>query len=128
MQVDESGQVVTKEQDIINKKVKYIMIKAGLIDDDSKKQADHIKYRAKEVNPKSPYKKNRPMVKYFERPEKIHQRVDAFTHKLVKQSTFEGVEIAKIVQHMMEDRFIDETYLSESEDSDDMPLAQKRAT
>jgi len=93
------------------------MIKVGLIDDDKTKAADELKYSSEPFDTESPYKYSpRTTVKYYERPEKIQARLDAFRNLLGSESSNNGAEIARLVQHMREDYFIDDTFSSQLED------------
>ena len=65
IKTDETGQLVTKEQEENNRKVKQIMIKAGLWKDENQLQEEKLAERVDKISTRSPYNTERQRVKYF---------------------------------------------------------------
>lgn len=95
--VDATGQVLSKEQELINRKVKHIMIKAGLMDDDRTLAEQALAERVPKIETETPYKINRPRVKRYERPEKIQARVKSFRTRISIDRTQKGSELAQML-------------------------------
>ena len=73
--VDETGQVLTREQEMINNRVRKIMIQVGLLDDNKKKAEDAEKYKPSEIITDSPINLNRTRTKVYEHPEKLNKKI-----------------------------------------------------
>ena len=70
------------------------MIKAGLIPDDKQIALDALNRRVDKIDTNSPYKLDRPRVKYFERPERISARIDKFREKATFDKTQTEIDLA----------------------------------
>ena len=101
--LDETGKSIDKEQQKINKLVKYYMVKAELIPSDKEREAEAKVFAVEPVNPKSPYKSDRQRVRYFEKPEKIYSRVEAFRDSVKMRKTLGNEELEMMLKHIKDD-------------------------
>ena len=104
--VDETGQLLTKEQELINKKVKTIMIKAGLIPDDQRRAEEALEDRVGKIHTKSPYNSDRQRVRIYERPQITKTRIARFRKQLTLDSTIVGGEFAQMKEMLEGDALI----------------------
>ena len=65
LQLDETGKILTREQELINKKVKAMLIKVGLVPSDKELAEEERRFSLVPVNTQSPYKSDRPRVRLF---------------------------------------------------------------
>ena len=79
-----------------------------------------------DINTQSPYKykraaKKNVRVKYFERPEQIHNRVDAFRRQVTQVKTLTERELGQILKQMRDDATIHKIFdkKDESDKEDD---------
>ena len=115
---DETGRKVSKEQEKVNKKVKYYMIQLGLIPDDKTAAEEAEAAKVKEINTESPYKnRKRGKVKFYELPEVRAARIRNFRMDVVKQRTITDKEIAQYTKYKEEDEEINKKFDRNSESS-----------
>lgn len=95
--VDATGRVLSKKQEFNNRKVKHIMIKAGLIDDDRTLAEQALAERVPKIETESPYKIDRPRVRRYERPEKVQARVNSFSYRVTLERTQKDSELAQML-------------------------------
>ena len=69
------------------------MIELGLIPASNFDPNMPIETTLKDINTKSPYNYKRQRVYYFERPERIHARVDAFRRQITMAHTLTENEL-----------------------------------
>ena len=82
------------------------MIELGLIPESNFDPRMPIETTLKDINTRSPYNFKRQRVQYFERPEKIHARVDAFRKQVTMKQTLTAQELAQMLKQMHDDKKI----------------------
>lgn len=119
IKLDETGKVMTKEEEEIDEKVRQMLVKVGLAPSDQELAMEAKKREVPEIKLKSPYNPNRQRVKYFQRPDIVTKKVDTFRQLVRRRSVTQETEILEMLGQMKDDIPIDQTFLSESEHSDD---------
>ena len=92
--MDDSGRVISKEEEIVMKKVKEIMVKAGIIPTDKEMEIEAMQEKVDPVSTRSPYRRDRPRPSVYEHPDVICNRLSLFRNKVTESRTLNGEEIA----------------------------------
>ena len=114
-QLDETGRVVTKDQEAVNRKVKEIMIKAQLIPSDKQQQEEAERFFIPPVNTVSPYKKKKKIPKIYEDPAILNNRFEGFQQKISKAATLQEQEILQMIQYIRDDQFIEDKFTQDQD-------------
>ena len=92
------------------------MIKVGLIPDDKTKEALLKTEQLEDINTESPFKKDRPFLRYFEEPEVIHAKVNTFRKNVSFDRSICDAEVEQMIKLIRDDMPIYEKFDQQSDE------------
>lgn len=108
---------------MINRKVRGYLIEYGLLPDEKQQEEDALRMKLEKINTKSPYRSNRPRVKYFEKPEKIKNRINMFRRQVTMDFQDTSLDLEQMLQNIHDDQFINDTFESEGDGEQQIEVA-----